>query len=75
MSITGLAARPGTVRDEGEDYAKALQEAGTPATLRRFPGFTHAFIGAAWVSRTCRDAVIEIAGATRAMFGSVPASD
>jgi hypothetical protein len=36
--------------------------------LRRFPGFIHGFIGAAGISRACRDAVIEIAGATRAMF-------
>jgi len=58
------------LRDEGEEYAKALQDAGTPATLRRFPGFIHAFIGAAGVSRTCRDALVEIAGATRAMFAA-----
>jgi acetyl esterase/lipase len=58
------------LRDEGEEYANALRDAGTPATLRRFPGFTHAFIGAAGVSRTCRDALVEIAGATRAMFAA-----
>jgi acetyl esterase len=56
------------LRDEGEDYAEALSVAGTPAMLRRFPGFVHGFIGAAGVSRACRDAVVEIAGATRAMF-------
>jgi acetyl esterase len=58
------------LRDEGEDYAEALRAAGTPATLRRFPGFIHAFIAAAGVSRNCRDALIEIAGATRAMFAA-----
>jgi len=58
------------LRDEGEDYARALQAAGTPATLRRFPGFIHAFISLAGISRSCRDALIEIAGATRALFGS-----
>lgn len=56
------------LRDEGEDYASALQAAGTPALLRRFPGFVHAFIGAAGVSQACRDAVVEIAGTTRGMF-------
>jgi acetyl esterase len=58
------------LRDEGEEYANALRDAGTSATLRRFPGFIHAFIGAAGVSRTCRDALVEIAGVTRAMFAS-----
>jgi acetyl esterase len=49
------------LRDEGEEYAEALRAAGTPALLRRFPGFVHGFIGAAGVSRACRDAVVEIA--------------
>ena len=56
------------LRDEGEEYASALRAAGTPVALRRFPGFIHAFTGACGVSRTCREAVIEIAGATRAML-------
>jgi acetyl esterase len=56
------------LRDEGEDYANALRAAGTPVALRRFPGFIHGFISAAGISRACRDAVIEVAGATRGMF-------
>lgn len=64
------------LRDEGEEYAQMLRAAGTPTTLRRFPGFIHAFVSAAGVSRTCREAVIEIAGATRAMFAAaVPAGE
>jgi len=59
------------LRDEGEAYAKALGEAGTPVTLRRFPGFIHGFVNGAGVSRTARDAVVEIAGATRALFSSI----
>jgi acetyl esterase len=58
------------LRDEGEDYAAALRDAGTRVTLRRFPGFIHAFTAAVGVSRTSRDAVIEIAGVTRAMFAA-----
>ncbi|MGH2884448.1 MAG: alpha/beta hydrolase, partial [Solirubrobacteraceae bacterium] len=62
------------LRDEGEAYAHALQAAGTPTTLRRFPGFIHGFVNAAGVSRTARDALVEIAGVTRGMFASA-ASD
>jgi acetyl esterase len=58
------------LRDEGEEYAAALLAAGTPATVRRFPGFIHAFIAAAGVSRACRDALVEVAGVTRGMFAA-----
>jgi acetyl esterase len=61
------------LRDEGEEYARALHAAGTPTLLRRFPGFIHAFVSAAGVSPRARDAVIEIAGATRALLASAPA--
>jgi len=62
------------LRDEGEEYARALQAAGTPVTLRRFPGLIHAFIAGAGVSRHSRDAVIEIAGVTRGMFAAASSS-
>ena len=65
-----LTAAFDPLRDEGEEYARALAAAGTPATLRRFPGFIHAFIAAVGVSRSSRDALVEIAGATRAMFAA-----
>jgi acetyl esterase len=75
--LTGLApafvvtAAFDPLRDEGEAYAKALRAAGTPATARRFPGLIHGFLSAVGISRTCRDALLEIAGATRAMFAAV----
>jgi acetyl esterase len=63
------------LRDEGEEYAEALRAGGTPVVLRRFPGFIHAFIAAAGVSRNARDALVEIAGATRAMFAAAGDQD
>jgi acetyl esterase len=65
-----LTAAFDPLRDEGEAYARALSDAGTPATLRRFPGFIHGFVSVAGVSRNSRDAVVEIGGATRAMFAA-----
>jgi acetyl esterase len=56
------------LRDEGEAYAEALNAAGSPATLRRFPSLIHAFVNLTNVSPSARDAVLEIAGATRAML-------
>jgi acetyl esterase len=56
------------LRDEGEAYAHALAQAGTPAVLRRFEGYIHGFISAAGVSRRLREAVLEIGGMTRAGF-------
>ena len=61
------------LRDEGEEYAEALRAAGTTVLLRRFPGFIHAFIAGAGVSRNARDALVEIAGVTRGMFGAAAA--
>lgn len=63
------------LRDEGEDYARAMRAAGTPVLLRRYPGMTHAFVSFIGVSRRCRDALVEIAGATRAMFAASAAGN
>lgn len=56
------------LRDEGEAYAKKLREAGNEVTVRRFDGFVHGFFNMVGISPVCRDAVIEIAGATRILF-------
>ncbi len=60
------------LRDEGEAYAAALRAAGTPLLLRRFPGLIHGFINAAGISHVSRDALIEVAGAARAMLAVLP---
>ena len=56
------------LRDEGEAYAAALQDAGTPATLRRFDGLVHGFANMAALSQACRAAGVEIASMLRHML-------
>ncbi|HEX6499297.1 MAG TPA: alpha/beta hydrolase [Micromonosporaceae bacterium] len=60
------------LRDEGEAYAEALAAAGTVVTVWRAHGMIHGFINMTALSRAARDAVIEIAGATRALLASAP---
>ena len=60
------------LRDDGEAYAHKLREGGVPVVLRRFPGLIHGFFNAVGTSRVSREAVIEIAGATRALLAKPP---
>jgi acetyl esterase len=61
------------LRDEGEAFARKLQDAGNVVALRRFPGLIHGFFNLSGVSRSSRDAVIELAGATRVMLATAGA--
>lgn len=56
------------LRDEGEAYAAKMRDAGNDVTVRRFDGFVHGFFNMVGISPVCRDAVIEIAGATRILL-------
>jgi acetyl esterase len=58
------------LRDGGEDYAAALQAAGTPATLRRYDSLIHGFINMIGFSPACRAATEEIARETAALFAA-----
>ncbi len=59
------------LRDEGEAYVEKLRAAGNKVVHRRFPGLIHGFINMTAASRSSRDALIEVAGAARAMLGSL----
>ncbi len=54
------------LRDEGEDYAERLRQAGVPVLAHRFRGMFHGFINSGGVSPACRGAVTEVAGMLRA---------
>jgi acetyl esterase len=53
------------LRDEGEAYAKRMEEAGVPVALRRHPGLIHGFANMTAISSTARAAMLELAGAVR----------
>ena len=63
------------LRDEGESYAEALRAAGSPVTVRRVDGLIHGFINLAALSRASRQALVEIADATREMLNADPSQD
>ena len=67
LVITGEAD---VLRDEGEAYAAKLRELGVPAQLRRFSGLFHGFINSIGASPSSRDALVEVAGMTRALLRS-----
>jgi acetyl esterase len=56
-----LTAEFDPLRDEGEEYARKLGEAGVPVTLRRYPGMVHGFANFGGAVPAAREAVREIA--------------
>lgn len=53
------------LRDEGEDYAAKLSEAGVEVVARRFPELIHGFVSMGGVSKAARDATLEACGSLR----------
>jgi len=58
------------LRDEGERYARKLEAAGVPVTLRRHGGLIHGFANATGVGTSSRRAMEEICAALRAALRS-----
>jgi len=54
------------LRDEGEDYALRMRDAGTPVTLRNHPGLVHTYANLPAICPSARYAMLEAAGALRA---------
>jgi acetyl esterase len=53
------------LRDEGERYARRLEAAGVPVTLRRHAGLIHGFVSATGLAASARRAVEEVCSALR----------
>ena len=53
------------LRDEAEEYARALTAAGVPTALRRHDGLLHSFVNQTALHRGAHDAMLEAAGALR----------
>jgi acetyl esterase len=63
-----LTAEFDVLRDEGEAYARRLQEAGTPASYSQHPGMLHDFLLLTAVFPQANDAIAEAAAALRQAF-------
>ena len=53
------------LRDEGEEYARRLAEAGVTVALRRHEGLLHSYANMTAVGRAAREAMLEAASALR----------
>jgi acetyl esterase len=62
-----ITAECDPLRDEGEAYARRLQDSGVQVTLTRYDGMIHPFLNFLGVTPSAQRAVDQIAGAVRGM--------
>jgi acetyl esterase len=67
-----LTAEYDPLRDEGEAYARRLQEAGVSVTKHRYDGMIHQFFGMSGVFDASREAVQRVGTALQRAFGTLP---
>lgn len=63
-----ITAEYDPLKDEGEEYARRLQQAGVPTTLTRYDGMIHGFFGRAPVMDKAKLAIDEACAALAATF-------
>jgi acetyl esterase len=63
-----ISAEEDVLRDEAEAYARALEEAGVPTELVRWPGTIHGFFRWLAITPAARDAIEAVAGRLRRAF-------
>jgi acetyl esterase len=69
-----LTAEFDPLRDEGDAYARRLEDAGVPVTLTRYDGMIHGFFRMPGVIDRANDALAEAAAALRDAFVAAPQS-
>jgi acetyl esterase len=57
------------MRDDGLEYVKLLEKAGTPVDSKLYPGVIHGFWGVPSMMRRGREAIEDAAAALRLAFG------
>jgi acetyl esterase len=65
-----ITAECDPIRDQGEAYARRLQEAGVPVTTKRYAGAIHVFFNLGGVIDSGRQALADAATALRKAFSS-----
>ncbi len=65
-----ITAECDPLRDQGEAYARRLQEAGVPVTVKRYAGAIHVFFQMGAVIDSGREAVADAAAALRNAFAA-----